>query len=485
MMRFALFCFAAAAPASGVVFHEGKWAFNTQERRNREIESQRRLWVTQKSKQLNRQLYRTGQASESVTYVELLQRVAGLEETMAARMNSRQFEKLAKIAGRGNIIHATERMIVVMHDGLLKSGKLAEVHGGFITAGFRPHRMLAHHSTYVKEGTAHYAWNDRHEKKRRFATLLAEEDAQKSEDFVPGVAVCVTTIPSHLISDKSFNVTVEALMSVIKEQDYTDSKITGYLTIAAGGAEREKGDAYPVERLANLTKMFDGSLVIVTLEHDVGPASRYVGCAEALREHPEEYIIAFDDDIAYEPHAVSTLVCAKKKDPTSTFTGHSFGGANNQTVGQGADGLIFSVGDLGGDLKDEGSYSQLMKDVTKDCFKVDDLSISDYLYQKGRPVKTLEKKQQDESCGVPGLPLYKHFCWNGTNKANKTYRVCRPTIRGSNSLRSDYATGGRGSDMYRCADALLRARGKSEVYYQRGFYNRTVSQNTTVNSSAA
>lgn len=343
--------------------------------------------------------------------------------------------------------------------------------------------MLAHHSTYVKEGAAHYAWNDRHGKKRRFATLLAEAD--KPDDVVPDVAVCVTTIPSHLTSDKGFNVTVEALTSVINEQDYTDSKITGYLTIAAGGAVRENGTAYPVERLANLTQMFNGRLVIVTLGHDVGPASRYVGCAEALRDYPEEYIIAFDDDIAYDRYAVSALVCAKRKDPTSTFTGHSFGGANNHTVGQGADGLIFSAEDLGGDSGDEGSFSRLMETVAEDCFKVDDLSISDYLYQKGRPVKTLEKHEQDPSCGRPELPLYRHFCWNGTNKANRTYRTCRPTIRGSNSLRSDFETGGRGADMYRCADSLLRARGMPEVYHERGMYNRTVSKNATTNSSAA
>jgi len=77
-------------------------------------------------------------------------------------------------------------------------------------------------------------------------------------------------------------------------------------------------------------------------------------------------------------------------------------------------------------------------------------------------VTSLEDKQQNvDACGLMKMPIYKANCWT-VEETHKTTiikrQICRPTITNTNSLRGDKATGGRGEDMKRCADALAAKR---------------------------
>merc|ERR1719356_888885 len=228
----------------------------------------------------------------------------------------------------------------------------------------------------------------------------------------------------------------------------------GYLAVPSKASVRE-GTGYPEKEAKKLMDMMKGKLVMVPIEHDVGPASRYLGCAKMVQD-PNDLLVAFDDDIAYENSTISSLACAKRHDPEFSWTGHRFMGLRGFQTGQGADGFMMQAGDLKG-------FETFIESVHEPCFKVDDLSVSEWLtnYAK-RPVKSLEEKQQNvDACGLVKMPIYKANCWTVEDKHNKETRerqICRPTITSVNSLRGDKATGGRGEDMKRCADALAAKR---------------------------
>lgn len=277
-----------------------------------------------------------------------------------------------------------------------------------------------------------------------FKSVTAHEASEHAN-----VAVCMTTIPSHLTTEKGFKALEESLRSVLLEQDYP-GKITGYLAVPAKASVRE-GTGYPEKEAKQMMELMKGKLVIVPIEHDVGPASRYLGCAKMVKD-PSDLIVAFDDDIAYENSTISSLACAKKHDPDFSWTGHRFMGLRGFQTGQGADGFMMHASDLKG-------FEEWIESVHQPCFKVDDLAVSEWLtnYVK-RPVKSLEEKQQNvDACGLVKMPIYKSNCWMAPDKRSKSgeRRICRPTIQSVNSLRSDHASGGRGDDMHRCTEALL------------------------------
>jgi hypothetical protein len=240
---------------------------------------------------------------------------------------------------------------------------------------------------------------------------------------------------------------------VLLEQTYRGN-ITGYLAVPSQASVRE-GAGYPEKEAQELVSLMKGKLVIVPIEHDVGPGSRYLGCAKRVKD-PDTLVVSFDDDIAYESGTISALACAKRHDPEFSWTGHRFMGLTGVQTGQGADGFMMHASDL----KD---FEDFIESVQEPCFKVDDLSVSEWLtnYAK-RPVKSLEEKQQNvDACGLVKMPIYKANCWTVEDKHNKETgerQICRPTITSVNSLRTDKATGGRGEDMKRCADALAAKR---------------------------
>jgi len=279
-------------------------------------------------------------------------------------------------------------------------------------------------------------------------TPLAPFQKVRDEATFPNVAVCMTTIPSHLTTAKGFNALEESLRSVLLEQDYP-GRITGYLAVPSRASVRE-GTGYPEKEAQELMRLMKGRLVIVPIEHDVGPASRYLGCAKMVT-NPEDLIVAFDDDIAYENTTISSLACAKRHDPEFSWTGHRFTGLRGFQTGQGADGFMMHAGDLKG-------FKDFIESVEEPCFKVDDLAVSEWLTNYvQRPVKSLEEKQQRvDACGLVKMPIYKSNCWMAPDKRSKggERRICRPSIQSVNSLRNDHASGGRGDDMKRCTDAL-------------------------------
>jgi len=275
--------------------------------------------------------------------------------------------------------------------------------------------------------------------------LQVRDDAEATH---PNVAVCMTTIPSHLTTAKGFGALEESLRSLLLEQDYP-GRITGYLAVPSRASVRE-GTGYPEKEAQELMRLMKGRLVIVPIEHDVGPASRYLGCAKMVT-NPEDLIVAFDDDIAYENTTISSLACAKRHDPEFSWTGHRFTGLRGFQTGQGADGFMMHAGDLKG-------FKDFIESVEEPCFKVDDLAVSEWLTNyKKRPVKALEEKQQNvDACGLVKMPIYKANCWMAPDKRQKSgeRRICRPVIQSVNSLRNDHESGGRGEDMKVCTDAL-------------------------------
>jgi len=284
------------------------------------------------------------------------------------------------------------------------------------------------------------------------SSLEVTGDAKDVGPF-PDVAVCMTTIPSHLTSNKGFAALKESLSSVLLEQTYRGN-ITGYLAVPTQASVRE-GAGYPEKETQELISLMNGKLVIVPIEHDVGPGSRYLGCAKMVKD-PDTLVVTFDDDIAYESETISALSCAMRHDPEFSWTGHRFMGLTGIQTGQGADGFMMHARDLNG-------FEAFIESVQEPCFKVDDLAVSEWLtnYAK-KPVKALEDKQQNvAACGLVKMPIYKANCWTVEDKHNKETgerQICRPTITSVNSLRTDKATGGRGEDMKRCADALAAKR---------------------------
>jgi len=280
------------------------------------------------------------------------------------------------------------------------------------------------------------------------AALALKSATLNRIDTVPNVAVCMTTIPSHLATKKGFDALEESLRSVLLEQDYPGN-ITGYLAVPSQVSVRE-GKGYPEKEAQQMMSLMKGKLVIVPIEHDVGPASRYLGCAKMVT-NPDDLIVAFDDDIAYENTTISSLACAKRHDPEFSWTGHRFMGLRGFQTGQGADGFMMHASDLKG-------FKGFIESIQEPCFKVDDLAVSEWLtnYVK-KPVKSLEDKQQRvDVCGLVKMPIYKSNCWMAPDKRQKSgeRRICRPSIQSVNSLRNDHASGGRGDDMKRCTDAM-------------------------------
>ncbi|CAK0880890.1 unnamed protein product [Prorocentrum cordatum] len=71
----------------------------------------------------------------------------------------------------------------------------------------------------------------------------------RDEATFPNVAMCMTTIPSHLTTAKGFNALEESLRSVLLEQDYP-GRITGYLALPSKASVRE-GTGYPEKEAMN------------------------------------------------------------------------------------------------------------------------------------------------------------------------------------------------------------------------------------------
>jgi hypothetical protein len=297
------------------------------------------------------------------------------------------------------------------------------------------------------------ATGGRGEDMKRCADALAAKREEKKKTF-PDVAVCMTTIPSHLTSPKGFAALKESLSSVLLEQTYRGN-ITGYLAVPSQASVRE-GAGYPEKEAEELVSSMKGKLVIVPIEHDVGPGSRYLGCAKRVKD-PDTLVVSFDDDIAYESETIAALACAKRHDPEFSWTGHRFMGLTGVQTGQGADGFMMHASDLKG-------FEDFIDSVQEPCFKVDDLSVSEWLTNyANRPVKSLEDRQDYNAdvCGLVTMPIYKANCWtveDTHNKKTSKRQICRPTVTSFNSLRGYKATSGHAEDMKRCADALAAKR---------------------------
>jgi hypothetical protein len=280
----------------------------------------------------------------------------------------------------------------------------------------------------------------------------AARDAWEAGPF-PDVAVCMTTLPGHLTSKKGFAALRESLSSVLIKQTY-GGNVTGYLAVPSQSSVRE-GAEYPENEIQKLISMMNGKLVVVPIERDVGPGSRYLGCAKMVKD-PDTLVVAFGD-IAYRSKTISALSCAKHHDPEFSWTGHRFIGLTGVQTGQGADGFMMRASDLDG-------FEDFMESVEEPCSKFDDLAVSEWLTNHAkRPVKSLEDRQDYNAdvCGLVTMPIYKANCWtveDTHNKKTSKRQICRPTVTSFNSLRGYKATSGHAEDMKRCADALAAKR---------------------------
>lgn len=245
------------------------------------------------------------------------------------------------------------------------------------------------------------------------------------------INLCFTTIPSRLNSTDGFDHIVQAVRSLVRQVQH-GYKLHAFLSVPQSNSARE-GVGYPRHAISKLEYLLNGSLTIVNVSEDAGPATRYIGCWRALRHKPQELILAADDDQVYRNGTLATLLCAKHYDSTFSWSGWRYryfrAGIH---IGQAADALLLSVGDLSG-------FEDLLATVGQECFRVDDLAISWHLSGIGKPVKSLTEHQQHHNCGFPPTPVYINTRWEASNR-----------------LQWDETTGGRELDTIRCTRALWR-----------------------------
>lgn len=192
--------------------------------------------------------------------------------------------------------------------------------------------------------------------------------------------VSIATLPSRI---GGMRPTLQSLF----DGDLVPDRI---LVVVTDYSNREKSP-YVIPDFLQDERFTRGLIEVVLSSSDWGPGTKLLGALEHIED--DCHLILADDDVAYQPYFLSTLVNAQSKRRDCSFSYFTYR-AGGLTVGQGCDGYSFYSPNL------TGVQEFVEENVAGTTLHYhDDLWISFFLYKRG--IKVRKVSPPDE-----GLKVY-------------------------------------------------------------------------------